>query len=67
LTCGYEQATPTNKAKNVIFVLMTGAPSHVDMFDLKALNGTTPSNFKAAEYYKYRWRTVGPVTPSGGT
>ena len=35
--------TPKNTAKNVIFVLLTGAPSHTDTFDLKVLNGTTPS------------------------
>jgi hypothetical protein len=32
-----------NRAKNVIFILLSGAPSHVDTFDLKVLNGTTPS------------------------
>jgi hypothetical protein len=37
--------TTINKAKNVIFVLLTGAPSHVDTFDLKVLNGTTPNSF----------------------
>ncbi len=37
--------TTINKAKNVIFILLTGAPSHVDTFDLKVLNGTTPSTF----------------------
>src|ERR1700733_3487438 len=34
-----------NKAKNVIFILLAGAPSHTDTFDLKVLNGTTPSTF----------------------
>ena len=28
-------AAPINKAKNVIFVMMRGAPSHIDTFDLK--------------------------------
>jgi hypothetical protein len=28
-------AAPINKAKNVVFVMMRGAPSHVDTFDLK--------------------------------
>lgn len=37
--------TAKNKAKNVIFILLTGAPSHVDTFDLKVVNGTTPSTF----------------------
>src|ERR1700674_872709 len=37
-----------NKAKNVIFILLAGAPSHVDTFDLKFTNGVTPSNFNPA-------------------
>ena len=37
--------TTINKAKNVIFILLAGAPSHTDTFDLKVLNGTTPSTF----------------------
>src|SRR5678815_3848914 len=32
-------------AKNVIFVLMAGAPSHTDTFDFKFVNGVTPSTF----------------------
>ncbi|MEO8027886.1 MAG: DUF1501 domain-containing protein [Bryobacteraceae bacterium] len=31
-----------NTAKNVIFVLLAGAPSHVDTFDFKNFSGTTP-------------------------
>jgi hypothetical protein len=34
-----------NKAKNVIFILLAGAPSHTDTFDLKVLDGTTPTTF----------------------
>lgn len=34
-----------NKAKNVIFILLAGAPSHTDTFDLKAVNGVTPATF----------------------
>jgi hypothetical protein len=34
-----------NKAKNVIFILLAGAPSHTDTFDLKVLPGTTPTTF----------------------
>src|SRR5579883_3467833 len=37
--------TPQNTANNVIFILLAGAPSHVDTFDLKVLNGVTPSSF----------------------
>src|SRR5438270_8833717 len=41
-------ATPVatlNKAKNVIFILLAGAPSHTDTFDLKFLDGVTPASF----------------------
>jgi hypothetical protein len=34
-----------NTAKNVIFILLAGAPSHTDTFDLKVLPGTTPASF----------------------
>jgi len=34
-----------NKAKNVIFILLAGAPSHTDTFDYKDLSGTTPTSF----------------------
>jgi hypothetical protein len=37
--------TTINQARNVIFVLLAGAPSHTDTFDLKVLNGTTPNSF----------------------
>lgn len=37
--------TMQNTAKNVIYILLAGAPSHVDTFDLKVLNGTTPASF----------------------
>lgn len=46
--CSVQTSSPVttqNTAKNVIFVLLAGAPSHVDTFDLKVLNGTTPSKF----------------------
>ena len=39
-------ATPVNKAKNVIFILLAGAPSHTDLFDFKYLKGTTPDATK---------------------
>jgi hypothetical protein len=35
--------TPKNTAKNVIFILLAGAPSHVDLFDFKMIDGTTPA------------------------
>src|SRR5580698_790092 len=34
-----------NTAKNVIFILLAGAPSHTDTFDLKVINGVTPTGF----------------------
>jgi hypothetical protein len=34
--------TPVGTAKNVIFVLMTGAPAHIDTFDLKVGAWTPP-------------------------
>jgi hypothetical protein len=37
--------TEQNKAKNVIYILLAGAPSHTDTFDLKVIPGTTPSTF----------------------
>jgi hypothetical protein len=37
--------TMVNKAKNVIFILLAGAPSHTDTFDYKDVPGTTPAAF----------------------
>lgn len=37
--------TTLNTARNVIFILLAGAPSHTDTFDLKVVNGTTPTTF----------------------
>jgi hypothetical protein len=37
-----------NTAKNVIFILLAGAPSHTDTFDLKMVNGVTPASFNPA-------------------
>jgi Protein of unknown function (DUF1501) len=35
--------TTKNTAQNVIFILLAGAPSHVDTFDFKMTPGTTPA------------------------
>ncbi len=35
-----------NTAKNVIFVLLAGAPSHTDLFDFKMIPGVTPAATK---------------------
>lgn len=40
--------TTINKAKKVIFILLAGAPSHTDTFDLKMIPGVTPSSFAPA-------------------
>jgi len=47
--------TTQNKAKNCIFILMAGAPSHTDMFDLKVVNGVTPSNFNPTMVNGINW------------
>jgi hypothetical protein len=36
---------PKGTAKNVIFLFLQGAPSHVDLFDFKELPGVTPADF----------------------
>ncbi|MBI3681442.1 MAG: DUF1501 domain-containing protein [Acidobacteria bacterium] len=48
-------ATTQNKAKNVIFILLQGAISHTDTFDLKVVNGVTPSNFNPATRSGLLW------------
>src|SRR5258708_35579438 len=37
--------TMQNTAKNVIYILLAGAPSHTDTFDLKVVNNVTPKTF----------------------
>lgn len=50
--------TTINKAKNVIFILMAGAPSHTDTFDLKVIDGTTPvATVKPATINGVSWPT----------
>lgn len=41
---------PQNTAKSVIFLFLRGAPSHVDMFDFKNVQGVTPSNFEPESF-----------------
>jgi len=50
-------AATQNTAKNVIFILLAGAISHTDTFDLKVLNGTTPSNFNPTTINGLTWPT----------
>ena len=46
-----------NTAKNVVFVLLTGAPSHTDTFDLKMVDGATPKTFNPATINGMVWNT----------
>ena len=46
-----------NTAKNVIFILLAGAPSHVDTFDLKMTDGITPAAFKPSDVKGVTWNT----------
>ncbi|MFN0106253.1 MAG: DUF1501 domain-containing protein [Bryobacteraceae bacterium] len=46
-----------NTAKNVIFILLAGAPSHVDTFDLKMTNGITPGAFNPTDVKGVAWNT----------
>ena len=42
---GAGSGSPKGTAKNVIFILLNGAPSHTDTFDLKMVQGVTPATF----------------------
>src|SRR5437667_7056562 len=44
-----------NTAKNVIFILMAGAPSHTDTFDLKVVDGVTPGAFNPTDINGINW------------
>jgi hypothetical protein len=52
-----QNVTTKNTAKQVIFILLSGAPSHVDTFDLKVLPGTTPASFNATKVQGIDWNT----------
>jgi hypothetical protein len=49
--------TPRNTAQNVIFILLAGAPSHTDTFDLKMVNGITPTSFSPDTINGVLWPT----------
>src|SRR5690349_7995814 len=49
--------TTIGKAKNVIFVLLAGAPSHTDLFDLKMVPGVTPDAVKPDTIKGLLWPT----------
>jgi hypothetical protein len=46
--------SPIGRAKNVIFVLMSGGPSHIDTFDLKE-GAWTPAFLEPTSYGDIRW------------
>jgi hypothetical protein len=53
--CTSQSVTMQNTAKNVIFVLMAGAPSHVDTFDFKMTAGVTPTAANPATINGILW------------
>ena len=46
-----------NTAQNCIFILLAGAPSHTDTFDLKVVSGTTPATFNPETVNGVLWPT----------
>ncbi len=46
-----------NTAKNVVFILLAGAPSHTDTFDLKMIDGVTPLSFNPSTVNGVFWPT----------
>jgi hypothetical protein len=46
--CTQQSVTVSGKAQNVIFILLAGAPSHVDTFDFKMTTGVTPAKTNPA-------------------
>lgn len=49
--------TTLNKAKNIIFILLSGAPSHIDTFDFKFVEGVTPTTFAPDRIKGIDWPT----------
>src|SRR5947199_3413448 len=47
--------SPKGTARNVIFVLLAGAPSHTDTFDFKNVNGVTPTTFNPTTVNGVLW------------
>jgi hypothetical protein len=48
-------AVTKGTAKNVIFVLLAGAPSHTDTFDFKFVSGVTPATFNPTSVNGNLW------------
>jgi hypothetical protein len=49
--------TTQNTARKVIFILLAGAPSHTDTFDLKMVNGVTPTTVNPDTINGLLWPT----------
>ncbi len=49
--------TTQNTARNVIFVMLIGAISHVDTWDLKVTSGVTPASFNPSMINGVNWPT----------
>lgn len=56
-TSSQAAVTPKNTAKNVIFILLAGAPSHTDLFDFKMIDGVTPPQAKPETIKGILWPT----------
>lgn len=52
-----ENVTPKGTARNVIFILLAGAPSHIDLFDFKMVDGITPAAAKPESVNGLLWPT----------
>lgn len=52
-----QRVTPKNTARNLIFVLMSGGPSHTDTFDLKMLDGISPPELAPERINGILWPT----------
>lgn len=55
--CSAQSVSTFNTAENVIFILLSGAPSHVDTFDFKMTNGVTPATAAPATINGVLWPT----------
>ena len=58
-------AATKNTARNVIFILLGGAPSQVDTFDFKMNDGVTPASFAPETVHGIQW-PMGLLPKLGG-
>lgn len=52
-----QRATPRGTARHLIFVLMSGGPSHTDTFDLKMIDGISPAELAPERINGILWPT----------